>query len=148
MLPPVTLPGQPRVPVGNKANPQVSPDGKQVRVSGAWRFLSPDRLSYWDGHAWMPLSGLEEPTPPPGAQRARTVSRTTLVVTLLAIVVAFATGFVSIEHHDNFGGWTVAIAGYSCWFSPGGDSSKTYCGPDSGLFHIPNHDLPTPQATP
>jgi hypothetical protein len=53
-------------------------------------------------------------------------------------VLAFATGLVNVQHHDNLGGWTVAVAGYSCWFAPGGDTSKTYCGSDSGFFHIPN----------
>ncbi len=128
--------------------PKISPDGTQVLINGAWCALSPDRLSYWDGHAWMPLSGPADAPAPPTGDHARTVSRTTLIVTALAIVVAFATGLVSIEHHDELGGWTVEVAGYSCWLSPHGDSTKSYCGPDSGFFHIPNPPQNTTQTTP
>jgi hypothetical protein len=71
----------------------------------------------------------------PGFHHGR---RNGLIIGVGVTVLAFATGLVNIQHHDNLGGWTVAVAGYSCWFSPGGDSSKTYCGSDSGFFHLPN----------
>jgi len=72
-----------------------------------------------------------------GGHLARKISVRVLVFAVGLTILAFATGFVSIERHDTLGGWTVTVAGYSCWIAPGGDSSKSYCGRDSGFYHLP-----------
>src|SRR6266581_4988244 len=118
---------------------------------------SPDHRFWWDGQQWVPVpqpqvvaavatpegrqgswdgSRWHGPLPPPPiakGHRARTAS----IIVVGFMLLAFASGVASIEHHDNLGGWTVSVGGYSCWFSPGDDSSKTYCGRDGGFFHIP-----------
>ena len=89
---------------------------------------SQDGYWWWNGDQWVAV---------PVASTKHTVSLTVFVVTVVAIIIAFASGFVSIEQHVNLGGWTISVGGYSCWFSPNNDAHYSYCGSDSGVGHIP-----------
>ena len=120
------------------------------------RWTTLDGRFWWDGRQWLPrrLAQSVPPPPPPRLSGGpvpgwnpsatvgplhprRNVSLAVLVAAVGLTILAFASGFVSIERHDNLGGWTVTVGGYSCWIAPGGDTSKSYCGRDSGFYHLP-----------
>lgn len=138
--------------------PTVSADGTKVLIDGAWQKLAPDRHSYWDGNAWMPLSGLVNAPVPKAANGMR---RGWMLAIAAVVVIAVAAyfgrslfgpdlspsplsqqvgGLVTAEH-DTCGQQGQTVAGYLQNGSPT-SLDPQYAGMRSSILSQPSDARP------
>ena len=99
------------------------------------RWLTPDGRLWWDGQRWRPVARGPVPGWNPNAaipvfgKRGVKVGLGTVVGVAVFVAALFASGAVSIQHHDYLGGTSIRVANLCYWpgYNTGIQANVPFC---------------------